>query len=79
MKAHRKDAAAAPFRSGTAEEVTEATMLLDDLMALEDDQAHLEQEESGKATAAIAEHVVTEAASSTVTAAKTVKRKGTFP
>ena len=49
MKAHRLDASSAPFRSGSDEEQIEATQLLDDLIALEDDRDTEDEETFVKA------------------------------
>lgn len=50
MRAHRKSSASAAFRSGSDEQVTEATTLLDELVALEDNK-DLEAAEALEASA----------------------------
>lgn len=48
MKNHRSDAASAPFRSGSSEEYTEASVLLDDLSDLELDLQNVQEIDAEK-------------------------------
>lgn len=79
MRAHRQDAKAAPFRSGTDEEVTEATILLEDLAELEDDEV---REDSAAVQQALAADLVKDSAKSSIlpaAAATAKKRSGLLP
>ena len=89
MKSHRADTAAAPFRSGTDEEVTDATQLLDELCALEDcreleTEDALEEQRAEASQKQIAGDIVKQAAlelaytRNTVKRAKIKKRKGKY-